>query len=273
MPTTPDPPPSFSRPSFPQLAALAAQGNPPGRWADYRSLGLSEADVPALIDLMVDRELNVSPDPAEHWLPLHAWRALGQLRAVEAIEPLIKLRIDLGDDYLGTDFRKAMAAIGPAAIAPLAATLRREELEPFTRASLAEALAAIGAAHPATAEDVAAIVAGCLEQYAKHTPTLNALLISALLDVRAVQHADLIGRVMTSGPIDERVCGDWEDVQIELGLLDSRITPPPHRTFAGFPVVAAPKAMQRDTTKRDQAKAKAKAKRKLVKASKRRNRR
>jgi hypothetical protein len=102
---------------------------------------------------------------------------------------------------------------------------------------------------------------------------LNALLISALLDVRAVQHADLIGRVMTSGPIDERVCGDWEDVQIELGLLDSRITPPPHRTFAGFPVVAAPKAMQRDTTKRDQAKAKAKAKRKLVKASKRRNRR
>jgi hypothetical protein len=39
------------------------------------------------------------------------------------------------------------------------------------------------------------------------------------------ESADVIEQAFASGRVDLMVRGDWEDVQIELGLLDKRITP------------------------------------------------
>ncbi|HEY9226225.1 MAG TPA: hypothetical protein VIP11_06240 [Gemmatimonadaceae bacterium] len=264
-------PDGFIPPYIAVLRTLSAEGTPSRTWADYRSLGLNQADVPGLIDVMVDPELNTSSDPAKHWMPLHAWRALGQLGAVEAVQPLIEQMIALDDDYLGNEFQQVMALLGPAAIPPLAAALSRRDFDPIVRGAMAEAIGAIGQAHPSVATAAAVLVAERLEHFAEHTAELNSLLVGALLDLRAVQHADIIERVMTSGPIDEQFCGDWEDVQIELGLLDQRTTPrvwrrPPDIDAVPPSYSGPPQARKRDKTK-------AKAKRKLAKASRRRNRR
>lgn len=42
-------------------------------------------------------------DSLEVWAPVHAWRALGQLRATEAIEPLITLFHDVEDEWNNFD--------------------------------------------------------------------------------------------------------------------------------------------------------------------------
>src|SRR6516162_9776606 len=68
-------------------------------WPDYRALGIGPEQIPELIQLATDEELNLAAvESTEVWAPLHAWCALGQLRAVEAVEPLLELFDRLEDD-------------------------------------------------------------------------------------------------------------------------------------------------------------------------------
>ncbi|HEU5369606.1 MAG TPA: hypothetical protein VFU69_14125, partial [Ktedonobacterales bacterium] len=62
------------------------------KWPDYRELGLGPEHINDLILLATDHELRwgeEDDDAPEVWAPVHAWRALGQLRAEAAIEPLM----------------------------------------------------------------------------------------------------------------------------------------------------------------------------------------
>jgi len=64
-------------------------------------LGLGPQHVPDLIRMALDDELYwADSDSLEVWAPIHAWRALGQLRAEAAVQPLTRLlaRIDDFDD-------------------------------------------------------------------------------------------------------------------------------------------------------------------------------
>lgn len=50
-------------------------------------------------------------------------------------------------------------------------------------------------------------------------PGLNGFIISDLVDLQAVQAAPIIKRAFAAECVDLSVMGDWEDVQIKLGLL------------------------------------------------------
>ena len=64
--------------------------SPSPEWPDYLALGLGSEHVPDLIRMAIDEELNqAASDSLEVWAPVHAWRALGQLHAEAAIEPLL----------------------------------------------------------------------------------------------------------------------------------------------------------------------------------------
>jgi len=63
-----------------------------GAWPDYLALGLGPQHIPDLIRMALDEELHwADSDSLDVWLPVHAWRALGQLRAEAAVEPLAGL--------------------------------------------------------------------------------------------------------------------------------------------------------------------------------------
>ena len=92
-------------------------------WLDSPAYGLSEADVPALLELIADRSLhNADYDSNEIWVPHHAWRALGQLGSVRSVEPLLMLLEDcLAEDiWAAEELPVVMGMIGVDAIAPLA---------------------------------------------------------------------------------------------------------------------------------------------------------
>ena len=60
-------------------------------WFDYvGAYGFTDEHIPALIRLATEEDLNWQ-DEGECYAPIHACRALGQLRAEAAIQPLVSL--------------------------------------------------------------------------------------------------------------------------------------------------------------------------------------
>lgn len=172
---------------------------------------------------------NADSESQEVWGPLHAWRALGQLRAEQAIEPLLGLLHrynDMDDDWVGEDLPEVFGQIGPAAIAPLEHYAAASQNPTFARSAAADGIKEIAKRHPEARDPVVAALTRLLENYAEpgRDPDLNAFLIGDLIHLHALEVAPLIERAFTAGAVEEAVVGDWEDVQIELGLKDERTT-------------------------------------------------
>ena len=87
-------------------------------WLNYSQYDLTAKDIPELIRMATDDSLNFNdPNTTYVWAPLHAWRALGQLRAIQAIEPLITLFHKLeDDDWANQDLPVVFGMIGKQAL-------------------------------------------------------------------------------------------------------------------------------------------------------------
>ena len=55
---------------------------------------------------------------------------------------------------------------------------------------------------------------------------MNAFLVEALVELGAKEAAPLIERAFAEGYVDPMVMGDWEDVQVELGLKSAEEVAP-----------------------------------------------
>lgn len=253
------------------LGEEAANTHP---WPDYRELGLTEEHIPELIRMVTDEQLNHAPgDTPEVWAPLHAWRALGQLRAEAAVEPLVSvLKESESDDWSRDELPRVFGMIGRAAVPALSAYLADPSHELWSRVSAAEALENIAEEDEAAREEVVAILTGQLEKWWRHDEVLNAFLISALVDLGATEAAPLMEQAFEAGRVDLMMRGDWEDVQVDLGLLPARRTPRPrYNPFPDLPPL--PRKGPESTAAPKNDKQQAKAKRKLARESRKRNRR
>ena len=197
-------------------------------WMDYTELGIGPEHVPELIRLALDEELYlVGSDSDLSWAGVHAWRALAQLRAAEAAEPLTRvLRYidEYDDDCASEELPEVFGRIGPAAIPVLADYAADPDNPLFARVAAAQGLVEIGAQHPDVCPDCVAALTGLLEGFAEHDLTLNAFLIAYLMDLDAVEAAPLIERAFEAGRVDVMVVGDWGDVQVDLGLEEAGAT-------------------------------------------------
>jgi hypothetical protein len=200
-------------------------------WPNYpEEYQLGHEHVPALIRMACDMELHTRrSDGPEIWAPVHAWRTLAQLRATEAIEPLLEFsKIDLDDDAVSQEFSTVFGMIGPAAIRPIAEFLDDRTIEWMPASIAAGALAKIVERHPECRGDCVGILSRALEHAADRDPTANGFTISTLLDLAAVEAIDTIREAFRLDTIDISIAGDLEDVEIELGLRQHRATPAPY---------------------------------------------
>lgn len=213
---------------------------------DYLSLGLRHEDVPALIRMAGDDALwRADGESVEVWAPVHAWRALGDLRAEEAIGPLIALLSkpdrDDYDDWLDEEMPDVFGLLGPAAIAPLAAYLRAPGHSRWARVTAATSLGRIAQAAPGARDAIVAVLDGLLKDNVsrKRPPndeeeTVNGSVISELITLGATEAAQTIADAFAADRVDESIAGDLEDVQIALGLRTQRDTPAPHYFLDSF---------------------------------------
>src|SRR5438067_2166943 len=84
----------------PPLDRLLPLGRPESDWLDYHTLGIGPEHVADLIRVVRDPAWHeLDPESPAVYTDIHAWRALGQLRAVEAVEALLEaLDCDLAED-------------------------------------------------------------------------------------------------------------------------------------------------------------------------------
>jgi hypothetical protein len=201
-------------------------------WPDYRQYGLTVEHIPDLIRMATDDELNTAnSQSAEVWAPTHARRALGQLRAESAAEPLTSLFHlidDNGDDMVNEELPEVLGLIGSAAIPAVAEYLADASHGLWARVAAASSLKEIGQRHPDARAECVALLTRQLEYFADQDDTLNADLVGALLDLKAVESAPVMERAFAAGRVELSVAGDWEEVQVELGLLEKRKTPRPN---------------------------------------------
>jgi hypothetical protein len=143
----------------------------------------------------------------------------------------------------------------------------------YPRASAAAALAEIGKAHQEARDACVAALAAALRHFTIQDRTLNGFLVGHLLDLNAMEASPLMEQAFAEARVDISVAGDWEDAQLALGLIDQRRTPQPnYMEEEGLFVSGAPTAPQQPRDRQAEQRPANKRRRKLAKASKRRNR-
>jgi hypothetical protein len=144
----------------------------------------------------------------------------------------------------------------------LTATLQDRARSIRARMSAAASLGKLGQRHPAQRAECVAILSEQLSNAATEDPDLNAGRVAALLDLKAVEAAPVIEAAFAGRYVALEVVGDWEDAQVELGLLEKRLTPQPDYVLQALkPAMRAAQKTQRE------AERKAKARRKQEKKS------
>lgn len=192
----------------------------------YADFGIGREHVPDLIRMALDQALHMGdPDSTQVWAPIHACWALGQLRAEEAIPGLLELMRLEDSECLSEDLPHILAMIGSAAFEPVARFFANEKKGNWARITAAITLKQIAKVHPETRLECIARLTQQLESYAQQDGTLNAFIVCELLELEAQDATSLMERAFAEGPIDETLLGDWEDVEIRLGLKAKRTKP------------------------------------------------
>ena len=206
------------------------EANPNRDWQDYLKYEFDETDVPALLELVADVELNhADAESKDIWVPLHAWRTLGQIGSHKAVAPLIALFDNLfEDDWAISELPIVMGMIGEPAIIPLSIYLNETHHDKFARVMSADGLAEIVKHFPSCREQVIQ----CFQDYMSHpdesAKSLNGLLICYLLDIDAKETINDIRQLFKKDCVDITCAGDLEEVEIELGFRTERSTAKPN---------------------------------------------
>lgn len=251
-------------------------------WDDYSKFGFTKEHIPELIRLGTDRFLlsaNEEVGDDEMWAPMHAWRALVQLQAADAIAALTQIldwSFDTDSDLITEGFTDVLEKFGTSAIEPLAAFIneRGHSVSGYTSAS--EVMGRIGIQHPEQRDRVVQIITSALDARFEHNDEdVNSFWIVDLLDLKAVESYPVIKKAFDAKKVNLRVAGDLEDVEIEFGMRKERETPPPNKPLP-FDFMRSREddiGIPRDEAKKFEKKAKKeKNKRKQEKKSRKKNR-
>lgn len=266
-------------------------GETPPKWRDYRSdPGVGPDDVADLLEVATDPLLlgaeiddaaiteDVLAMADANWAaPVHAWRALAQLGAEAAIEPLALLASE-GDewdtDWIHQELPEVMAQFGAPALPVLLGLLDQPAHPDDAYLAWVEGLALLGNTHPELREPVVTALTEQLAQYKTNTPALNAFFVFGLVNLKAGGAAPLMEAAFAEGKVDESVSGNWDDAQVLLGLKepDAAFHARERQRMAALSGEAEEPAVNAAKKPTAAEKAKKKAKAKLAKASRKKNR-
>jgi hypothetical protein len=259
-------------------------------WDDYSRFSYTKAHVPELIRLGTDRHLLIDDDidDDEMWAPMHAWRVLAQMQAVESIAPLAQAldwSSESDSDLINEGLTDVLEEFGEPAVDPLTKFINDSGHNEFGYINASEVLANIAGRHPECRERVVASISAALEaHFERNDEDVNGFWLADLLNLKAVESYPIIKKVFEAKKINVRVAGDLEDVEIEFGMREKRDTPPPNvplspdllRRLTTPPTRGMDELLEqraKDELKRFQQKAKKeKNKRKQEKKSRKKNR-
>ncbi|MCI0704463.1 MAG: DUF1186 domain-containing protein [Planctomycetia bacterium] len=216
----------------PPVAGLLKLGYPNTESAlDYTAFGIRSEHIPDLIRMLGDKELLA--DEPEWYAHIHAWRALGQLHATQAIEPLLDLVAENAtandwSDWIGEEVPEALAEIGPEALVFASRRLNEQPQHGLVSDAYARVLQEVATKHPDQRAEAIAQLCRILETATNNTREANAFVIGYLADLKATEAWPAIEAAYATNNVDETICGELDDVKYDLGLGPE----PPSRRFS-----------------------------------------
>jgi hypothetical protein len=203
-------------------------------WPNYvQELGLTVDHVPALIQMAQDEQLwaffeedydredeslEADIDPEEAlWAPIHAWRSLGQLQAIEAIQPLAQVLQQHDVDWCWEELPQVFGLMGAGAIEPLEELLSTK-IDYNNKITLVEGIGKIAKMSPDLRDRTVEALTRQLSHFKNHHRSVNGALIAQLLDFNALEAVPVMEAAYAAKKVDEMFVGSWATVQIELGL-------------------------------------------------------
>lgn len=243
----------------------------PERWPDYlEQFDLTSAHVPELIAMATDPAL-FEAEGIETWASVHAWRALGQLRAQEAVGPLIQLMRDYTeDDWIDSDMRYVFPQIGPVSMPTLLALLEDPAAVAEAKTGVPEILEMIAKTYPDTRDHVVEGLTRVLSNYRENDEGLNGFIITSLVELKATPALPLIRDAFEADAVDEFIL-TWHHVLEAFGLPADA----PRPNLSQLPAALLRSVENRMNQEKNQmlVERKEKEKRKAAKAARKRNRR
>ncbi|HEX2868303.1 MAG TPA: tetratricopeptide repeat protein [Ignavibacteriales bacterium] len=193
------------------------------KWMNYISrFGFNESHIPELIRMAaVDKFNDENEDSPAVWAPVHARRALGQLKAAEAAEPLMVLfhRLEeYDDDLLARDIQEIYGMIGYKAIPYLEEYIKDPKNKPISVSAAIVTLGYIAEKDETQRNNCISILSADLQFYSQNDPLVNGFLVAALVDLEAVESIDIIRQAYKARRVDKFVTGTLADVEWELGI-------------------------------------------------------
>ena len=272
---------SYTPPVDQLLTYTTLKGKGPLPEISYvEKFSLGPEHIPELIRMATDDYLaSEDANDLEYYATIHAVYALTELHAEAAIEPFLAIfdkSSETNNEWMLETLVDFFAIIGPSALPSLEQFLVDPSHDESAQSYAAEIIGKIAKKHPEARTECIAAVTRRLEEFEVNHPELNASLIGDLLKMKVVEAAPLIERAYASGRVDEFFYGDWNEAQYELGLKER----PPREEM--FPILPAPSAPTRSTlgtanvfayNPSKKSPASKKAKTKMIKASKKANRR
>lgn len=215
------------------------QPEPGQRDTNFSALRLTADDAPVLLDMVLNPEV-LEDNEATVWVPLYAWRALKALGTPVAIEQLLPaFAIHQDDDWALEELPEVIAAAGERALAPTLAFIRSDEDE-LARGLSTRVLTLVAAQHPALKPQIIDQLTDLLEQQSAEEAELNAFIVSALIELKALNALVVINKAYEQGKVAEALVGDFEDVEIALGLRTERTKPRAYQSQLAFGDVEPP---------------------------------
>ena len=223
--STSTPPTSSYPPPVDKLLTMGeAKRSDPKDWPDYLAIGLTAEHIPDLIRMATDEELNTADSESlEVWAPTHAWRALGQLHALESIKPLYKV-FDILEDYDNEwaieEFPQVFALMGPSALSILEAFVADKTNNENARVNASTGVARIGQDWPDARSESIRILGAQLDNNNDNEELLSGFIVLDLAEyLKATEAAPSIERAFAEDRVDLSIVGDWDEAQGLLGLI------------------------------------------------------
>jgi hypothetical protein len=208
---------------------------------NFLEMGITAEHIPELTELILDEKYYLSEDEDLGYPQLFAYQALGQLKTESAIDALVEGTRRWSDTDWFEWFTEAMpdifGLIGCSAISSIVKLLQDTTAHVHTRTSAVDYIEKIGVAHPECRVLCVAALTEQLQKFNENDPTLNGFLITVLvIDLKTLAAADLIEAAFQADRVDKKIVGDWDDVQVYLGLKSIKDLPPARRRqFWGLP--------------------------------------
>jgi hypothetical protein len=190
-----------------------------GDWLDYGRLGIGPEHLAPLLMMVNDSRLAASVDPElpAAWGPVHALRAVAELRDPRALEPLLAvLTANHADDWLSESALAALVMLGGDAVAACAPFLLNPGQPEHARCTVIDALATIAEVDAAAAPHCVDALAALLRRPDWLTPFVASFAVASLAELRATEHLGLAREIFDAGLVDPVDFTSWDGVVEEF---------------------------------------------------------